>query len=325
MAAYMAATQDLSRNFKAIVDIARLSPSVHNTQPFKVSQSGESIKIALDTRYLLNDGDPTGRQSIISLGIFTEAICIAADELGFELAKLDFNEDSATVAFKPGKSATGHKQSELLGKRCTDRSIYQPVAITPQIRAALEGASSDSAVTVRVVTDQPLISTIATLTSKGIRLALTSPGFRKELSQYLVLPWSNKKRGIAVKSLYIPLFLELLEPLLMRLGIGLNAEAALEKKRWLSASGVVIILTDGDMPHYWFSAGQAYLRASLAIEANGLSQATSAAVVEASNFHEDIEDLLGTRQRIQCMVRIGRGSRKRYRSPRVSGGELITT
>jgi hypothetical protein len=173
--------------------------------------------------------------------------------------------------------------------------------------------------------DRDVVKAAAKLTSQGIQLALSSPGFRKELSQYLVLPWSRKKRGIAVKSLHVSWLLEVMEPWLIRLGIGLKAEADLEKKRWLSASAIIVITSIGDMPKYWFEVGRTYLRVSLIVEKHSLSQATSAAVVEASDFHEDVEKLMHTKQRIQSMMRIGApGAPKRYHSPRLDAEELIT-
>jgi hypothetical protein len=75
----------------------------------------------------------------------------------------------------------------------------------------------------------------------------------------------------------------------------------------------------------WFEVGRSYLRASLEIEKAGLSQATSAAIVEASNFHEDVEQILGSNLRIQAIIRIGKGRKIRYRSPRVSARELLAT
>jgi hypothetical protein len=75
----------------------------------------------------------------------------------------------------------------------------------------------------------------------------------------------------------------------------------------------------------WFEAGQTYLRASLELERLGFSQATSAAPVEAATFHEDIESLLKTNQRLQAVIRIGKGAAKRRYSPRVPAKELITS
>ena len=318
-------TTDLKTKLPDIVSIARLAPSVHNTQPWKVSAEDSSIRVSLDAAHTLSDGDPTGRQTIISLGIFTEALIIAAASYGFTEEKVTFDGSSVTIALGESQAASSvEKIVSLLRKRSSDRSLYQPVTIDKEAVQTIEQAGEQFRVSVQVVQDQHIIDQIAHLTCKGIGLALSNPSFRKELSGYLVLPWSGKKRGIAVKSLYINPVVAVLEPLFMRLGIGISKEVSLEEKRWLSASGVVVIIASGDLAQFWLAAGRAYLRISLAIEDLGLAQATSAAIVEASNYHEDVEQLLHTNQRILSVIRIGRGSPKRYYSPRVNVHDLLT-
>jgi hypothetical protein len=317
---------NLSEQLHTILDIARWAPSVHNAQPWLIKQTDpSSLRIEIDKKWKPEEGDPTSRETIISLGILSEAIAIAANSVGL-YADAALQDEAALITFTAGAGSENVAELvALLRKRCTDRSIYKPVEITPDMVSRLESARNSDTVSLKVTTDEVLLATIADLTSKGIGVALSSPNFRKELSTYLTLPWSSRKRGIAVRSLHIPLWLELVEPLFMRLGIGLKAEVALEKRRWLSASGVVVILADGDMPKYWFEVGRSYLQVSLEAEAMGLSQATSAAIVEASNYQEDIEEALGTNKRLLALIRLGKGSSKKYYSPRLNAEELLTS
>lgn len=275
---------------------------------------------------MLKDGDPTGRESIISLGIFCESIIICSQAKGLRVDSVTFHDDKAEILYKTKlQDSTDINLVSLLKQRCSDRSIYQPTSISQELISQLQDTAVKTNVHVQVKTELSFIQTIAQLTSQGIRLALSSPSFRNELVACLVPVWSRKKRGISIASLFIPGWLSLIEPFLLRRGIGLDAEARLEKNRWLSASAVICITTDGDMPQYWFSAGRTYLRLSLCIEKAGLAQATSAALVEASNFHEDIESLLNTKQRLQCVLRIGKGSRKKRFSPRINTDEILTS
>jgi len=311
-------------SFLAILDLARFAPSVHNTQPWSVQKTDQNeIILTLDPAYVLRDGDPSGRQTIISLGIFSQAVCLAAAEFGYGTS-VHFENQIVKISFK--KSSSSPKVSEditALQKRCSDRSIYAKVPIKESVTESIENTSKAHGIHISVVTEPDALATIARLTSQGIHLALSNPRFRNELSQYLREPWSSKKRGIAIKSLYLPLPLAVLQPVLIRLGWGLKREADLEKRRWLSASAVVVISADGDMPPFWFEVGRTYLRVSLEIEKAGLSQATSAAIVEASTFHEDIEALLGTSHRIQAILRVGKGHAKRHYSPRIDPQDLL--
>jgi hypothetical protein len=86
-----------------------------------------------------------------------------------------------------------------------------------------------------------------------------------------------------------------------------------------------VLLADGDMRKYWFRVGRVYLRVSLKLEDLGLSQATSAAIVEASNYHDDIEASLHTTKRALAIIRIGQGSTNKQYSPRLTAAELLST
>jgi hypothetical protein len=309
-----------------IVDIARFAPSVHNTQPWLISSEKQSITVTLDAEHVLKDGDPTGRQTTISMGIFAEALIIAASKYNLVEEKISFNRESFTIRFKESTKKNDDKTKSIryLKSRCTDRSIYQKIKLSTEVIDKISHAAHINGSSVHVLTRDSDISEIATFTAKGIKLALSNPNFRKELSNYLVVQWSKRKRGISVKSLYINPILASFEPLLMRLGIGLPLEVNLEKKRWESASGIVILCADGDLAKYWFDTGRAYLNICLSIESHGLSQATSAAIVEAADYHEDIEKLIGTNQRILSVIRIGKGVEKRNHSPRLESSDMIT-
>lgn len=319
-------TAAFTEAFPDIIEIARFAPSVHNTQPWVISQMDSSIEVRLDKNHVLKDGDPTGRQTVISLGILAEAIVLAAETHGFTEQNVTLENETLQIEFQANKGGSTETKrfTTLLKSRCSDRSIYTATTLSDKQISSIESLDTPSGVKVRVIRDKKHIEKIADYTAKGIGLALSNPSFRKELSGYLVAPWSSKKRGISVKSLYINPLLAACEPLFMRLGIGLPLEVSLEKKRWLSASGIIVITADGDLSKFWFDTGRTYLRVALAVENLGLSQATSAAIVEASNYHDDVEELLGTSQRILAVIRIGRGAKNRKYSPRLAVQDLTT-
>ena len=321
-------TSSLNASIESIIEIARLAPSVHNSQPWLVVVNHDVVTVKIDSAHKLKDGDPTGRQTVLSLGIFTEALCIAAESLGFCHTSIQFKNGEATVKLRELKKINPNIYTlvGLLKSRATDRSIYEHIALSDKTVRSLSRHSLKLGKTkIWILRDKNSLERIADWTAHGIGVAMSSESFRLELSHLMVGPWSKRRRGISTSSLYIPHPLSDIEPWLVRLGIGLNSEVKLEKRRWLSASADVLITTQGDMPEYWFAAGRTYLRVSLAIENEGLSQATSAATVEASNFHEDVEKLLGTNQRLQAVIRIGKGSEKRFYSPRVSAKDIITS
>lgn len=321
----MSTSELIKSQIKDIVSIAQYAPSVHNTQPWLVQTENDTIVVSIDPEHRLHDGDPTGRQTTISLGIFAEAVVLASKKFGLRKMDIQFMKDKARIKFVKGRALkVSSEDIDALKSRATDRSIYSAADIKKKDSSKILKTTNGINAKAWVITDASDISKIAGLTAKGIGIALSNPSFRSELSKYLVVPWSRKNRGISTSSLYIPKILSLCEPLLMRAGIGIDTEVSLEKRRWLSASGIIFITTTGDMPYYWFEAGRAYLHVALKIEQLGFSQATSAATVEASNYHEDVETLLGTSQRLQSVIRIGKGVKSPHHSPRVPAEALIT-
>lgn len=317
----------VEKKLEEIITLAQYAPSVHNSQPWIITVHKNTVVVGIDEENKLEQGDPTGRETFISLGIFCEAIAIAAGSFGFSLKSEILKDKEVSLEFaNKGKVESDSKELiRLLRQRSTDRSIYKPTTVNKEALTRLTNSYKKRGVTIHVVTERENIDEIADLTARGIGVALSSPDFREELSHLLVLPWSRSKRGISVFSLRIPSVIALMEPLLIRVGFGLKHEVSLEKKRWQSASAVILITTKGDMQADWFVAGKAYLRSALTAEALGLSQATSAATVEASSFHEDVESILSTQERLQSVTRLGAGSSRKTRSPRIPARELIAT
>jgi hypothetical protein len=318
--------KSLSENITDILSISRLAPSVHNIQPWQVKIEGDLLLISKSPQRQLQDGDPTGRQTTFCLGIFTEACLIGLRANGFD-GEVDLMPDGV-IRIKTQQLATtannGQSDVQAMKLRFTDRSIYKKLDISEEYKDRIKSAWKSPAVEIQVVSDPGIIDHCAALTKQGLMLALSSPGFRSELAHYLV-PSNKTPFGIPTPTLQTSRLKAVLIKKLIASGARRKAEAELELKRWRSASALVFILATGDSPVYWFEGGRAYLRAAIEIEKLGLRQATSAAIVEASDFHEDIEKLLGTKKRILGLLRVGNSDTKRVFSGRYEPEELLIT
>jgi nitroreductase len=89
----MSIESPLESKLEAILELARFAPSVHNTQPWMVTLHDKTITVSIDPAHKLQDGDPTGRETIISLGIFAEALQIAAAYQGFRSMDIQVHND----------------------------------------------------------------------------------------------------------------------------------------------------------------------------------------------------------------------------------------
>lgn len=313
----------LEKSINNIISIARLAPSVHNTQPWIVNIEDDELVISLKPERLLVYGDPTGRQSWISLGIFVESCVVALSAEGFKAINVINQNEKVHIKTKPISGKIASDDISALKSRFTDRSIYKAIDIKEKQINEIVKAWHSSSVEVRVVRDREIINKCATLTQQGLMLAMSSPDFSKELSDYIV-PTSSTPYGIPITTLKSGKIVSRFTKQLIAKGARRQKEANQEYNRWSSASAIVFILASGDTKPYWLEAGRSYLRTSLAIEKLGLRQATSAAIVEASDFHEDIEKMLQSKKRILCMLRVGVSDTKKIYSGRYEVKDLLT-
>lgn len=309
----------------SILDYARYAPSVHNTQPWLFKREGNGATIFLNQERRLEAGDPVGRQTWISIGCCVEALVVAACAAGFSTRVELSNENQIKIGFKSSPAVNNHDKSLALAikDRFTDRSIYSRKAVSTESLEIIRSTSAAKGIKVIVSEDPKLISTVANLTSKGIRLALSNPEFRDELSRFVVPPFKKRGDGIPTRSLRLNTLGGLLELASLRFGLNVKKRAKDEYKTWLSSSALVLVLSQGDTKEYWMNAGRTYMRCALEATGQGLRSATSAAAVEAADFHEDIEKMLGLNQRLQAIIRVGYGQSPPVYSPRLALDKLM--
>lgn len=314
-----------------LLDYARLAPSVHNTQPWSFRVDNNKVSIIVEPSRKLGPGDPTGRETWISFGICLEALLEAASGLGMTAEIIHLQTDQlkgviATIHITPEiKEKQSPQTLAALRKRFTYRETMVPATIPTELNDRCKTIIKDlTGVNILTTQDRPTIRHIGNLTLKAMTLALGDPHFRDELYHYVHSNWSRARTGLHGYALGEGLLGSIFGKLSVKLGMGLSLKAKHDQQRIIEASALVFITTSGDTPRYWLQAGRAYMRVALEIAKTDLMQGTLAAPIEASSFHEDIESMLHTTDRIQTMLRIGgaRGVQKRH-SPRLSVEELL--
>lgn len=320
--------QQLSVPITQILEYARLAPSVHNAQPWKFAIHDSSILLLCEPDRMLDEGDPTGRESWISFGICLEAIMQAAKGLGFKATithqqTATFETTIATVHIAPG----GKKHPDILTalkKRYTYRENMAPATLENDLIKRCQDAVKDLPdIKAHVMTDKSSIATVGALTKKAMSLALGDPGFRSELFHFIHYNWSSARTGLHGYAMGEGWLGSIFAKWSVKLGIGLPLKARHDQQRITDASALIFVSAQGDVPRFWFTAGRGYLRVALEVAKSGLVQGTLAAPVEAATFHEDIETMLGTKQRIQTMIRVGKPTRiPKRKSPRLELADL---
>src|SRR5205823_156606 len=123
-----------------------LAPSPHNTQPWLLRVvSDREAELRYDPDRLLPVTDPSGRFMVCGLGIFAEALSVAAAGRGLELrcdydgTRLHFAEGAlapfARLDLRPGKQSAD--AVDLLRRRRTSRLPYDGRAVQESMLEAL--------------------------------------------------------------------------------------------------------------------------------------------------------------------------------------------
>lgn len=317
-------------SLKTIISYARLAPSVHNTQPWRYEIGENSITVHPEPSRLLDDGDPTGRESWITFGVGVETLLMSARALGYDcsiehLQTQSLHQPIATI--KVVKNNTSHDQATLhaLETRHTYRGHFSDNTVHTDIVAACKKSIDDLTSTqLHVIKDRDSIHSVAKLTFKGMSLALSAPAFRKELAELINVNWSPRKVGMHGYVLNFGTFGSLWEKYSMKFGLELRKKAVADQQKIDNAQVLLFVGTRGDVPHFWFDAGRAYMRIAIVLTKHGVSHSTIAAPVEAADFHKDIEAMIGTTDRLQTMMRIGIAQKPlQKQSPRLDVEELL--
>jgi hypothetical protein len=282
-----------------------LAPSVHNVQPWDFHLEGQRLTITIPAARRLTAGDPTGRELWLSLGACAETLVVAGRQFGLVgvVAALGVRDETVRIDWREETAAA--PDPELLaaiGRRTTTRAPYRRQAIPAAALADIRTCYPHPDVQIVVSTKPALIERVADLTGHGIGLALSNPAFKRELSQLLRPSWTGRTDGFTPRPGPVASWLEAQRmrwlPVARRQAIH---EAAVVRQ----SAGLVMVFSRGDTKSYWLEAGRAYQHCALVATRHGLATATTAAVVEAADYHLDIESACATSFRLQTVMRIG--------------------
>jgi nitroreductase len=302
-----------------------LAASVHNTQPWKFTILNGSLRISIDNDSKLKKGDPTTRETWISLGACSENIILAAEAFGFKVDVSETGNDFVLLNFNRQRwSVINTPTLKAICERRTNRNQYNNKEISHEDIKLLVSSSRSLESEVIITQDKSLIKKIADLTGSSIKMALSLSEFRAELSSLMRVNWTKKPDGMPGFVLGKGPLGSLINPFLLK-HFNLGAiEASRDVALINSGSAIALIFSPGEGPKFWFEAGRTYERTAVNATKIGISNSTFAAAVEAPEVHKEIEELVGTRHRLQAVMRLGYCNKEPKHSPRKNLEEVIT-
>ncbi len=297
-----------------VVGAAVWAPSVHNTQPWWFSASGQEISLFADGGRQLMVADHSGREMVISCGAALFTARLALRSLGY-IPEASVLPDSgrpllvARVSWPRRAPPTEYEQRlfDQVLRRRTHRGGFDALPLAPEFVAALrEGAERDGSM-LRIVTDEGDRAVLAAAVQQAERALRLDSTHVRELAAWASPPGSTRRDGVPHTA--YPVCAERTWPdfpsrdFAHGCGWGIRALSPATGRR---AAGVVCVLaTTDDRPLDWVNAGQALQRALLASTACGVAAALHSQPLELPWLREFVRTQLSDGAYPHLLLRLG--------------------
>ncbi|HUC87920.1 MAG TPA: nitroreductase family protein [Candidatus Binatia bacterium] len=316
----------MEKDIISILDLASLSPSSHNTQPWKVIVKARYIVVGYDPKRQLLVGDPEKRELYISLGCFTESIVLSASELGYK-SKIIFKDSNPAEVLTITLSknlAISSGWRDLIRYRRSDRRLYDKKPIEENILNELVDLSTTE---VRLVlfTKEADIKFLSETTYESTLKIMTNKAFREELSSWVRNNWTKKHDGMPGYTQGMPGLVSLMA----RLIVSKNSKVAIsqakkDSKRIKNSSSAGLICVKKDTPEQWITAGQIYQRACLLLTKQGIKTSAISSALIFDKTRQNIITQLSLTSKPVVLMRLGYKNGKVKSSPRLKVDEFTT-
>ena len=297
-----------------VVTAAVWAPSVHNTQPWRFSSSGQQVSLYADAERQLRLADPDGREMMISCGAALFTARLALRSLGFlpETQVLPDPGQPLLVARVNWGSRAARTEFEqrLFGQvrqRRTHRGGFDPVPLPSGLLATLREGAARYGAMLRIVADDGRRAALAAAVQDAERIQRRDGERVRELARWAPAPGTAQADGVPPAS--YPARAEHTDPdfpgrdFARGHGWGLPPLSTGSPFR---AAGVVGLLTTAqDRPPDWVNAGQALQRILLTASTAGIAAALHTQPLEFGWLRESIRTQLSDGACPQLILRLG--------------------
>lgn len=283
-----------------IADIAKLAPSLHNTQPWEVLVKNSSITIIPQYAKSLPRADKDGQGLMISIGCYIGALKIAAAHFGYD-AHYSMDESGIRVGLSKGGVSKKLKitSDDVYGCLFT-RSTYKGIFQQKKLDDSLFGELKKNLANVvdcecHVIEDGQKRAELKELHLRALVghgrkfLAEFAPWLRSSNSRELdgmpasSFPGMNDKKLVVFKLLAR---LRLLKPN--------NRLISAESRRFDSAHAAVVLVAGSDDKQRAIEIGIAHIFVQLYLDSQGADSTPMYAMISDSETRAELASLLST-------------------------------
>ncbi len=300
----------------AAVELARLAPSVHNTQPWTFRIDGDDLVLSRDTDRRLPALDPTGRQQVLSCGAALHLARLALRVQGFDStvtppATVTGEGELARVSPVAGHMVTSEDVAlaQAARTRHTQRGPFDPGVLPADVVAAIRSAGEEQGVWVRVVDQPDDLAALTVLLARADEQEREDEAYQAELAG-----WTDRPAGASVgmPSAATPDVHERASNLRLRdFGVTDSASAGLstagEPPPEVERPLAVVLGTEQDTAADWLRAGSALMAVLLRAAVDGVQAQPLGQVIDHEWTRARLGAELGVVGHPQMVLRMGYG------------------
>ena len=296
----------------ALVQVATLAPSSHNTQPWLFHVAGDTIIIAPDLSRRCPVVDPDDSHLFKSIGCAAENLVVAAPSYGFE-TDVRVQPDGRIVVGLTKRKASGDKAAlKAISERQCTKLPYDGRALATIDTAALEAAGMGEGVRVLMIDDAGRKDSILDYVNEGNSIQLSDPAFRRELIHWIRFNDAAAMEtgdGLGGRPNGQPQLPTWLAKPLMSLVLTPKSQIAKDTENLRSAAGIAVFIGEHDNVQTWIEIGRAYERFALIATERGIRNAFINQPIEVRQLRSQLHVALGlaSNETAHLMVRYGHG------------------
>ena len=316
----------LGGDLRAVLELASLAPSVHNTQPWRFVWDGSALHVLEDAERSLPVLDPAGRERAISCGAAVLHARLALAELGHAHRCALLPDPgrpevvaTLTVEGRAEPSAQDRALARAIPRRATDRDPYDDRPVPDDVREALRRAAEQEGAWLRFVGADGADDAVElqVLLSSADDSQRTDPAYLAELAA-----WRREREAEGVPSRALPTvpadqrastwvvrdFDAGADPGRQQDDAGAAARSGPADPPHAEHPSVLVLGTEGDDRRDWLVAGQALARVLLEATLADVAAQPLTQVLEVPVLRGRVRHALGVVGHPQMLLRAGYGS-----------------
>lgn len=310
-----------------LVGLAIRAPSPHNVQPWKLRLTSDShATLCVDMNRALPAEDVTGSFLLSAMGLFLEALGIAAHANSFELA-MSMCESPATLAprfatpstdlipfaclsLTPTKRPINDFSLALLQARTTGRTIYSEARLSAEAEAQLRRGALGAGLEFGLTSDYRIVRYLLDLNTRALFHDLNAPSYHDEIARWFrctPAEETSTRDGLSYRCMNMhPWEMRIAKTYPRLLQLPFASPAIRQRYTHQNRCGSIGYLSGPffEDPGAAIGFGRGLLRFWLVVAATGLSLHPLGNLVTNADAAQHVESVLGVRQ-IWLIFKVG--------------------